>query len=474
MEGFAYDADRPLRRPRLVRRLEFEDVWRSDQHRHAPGVVPLELLQRGDTQAGVFREYGERPGDLGPPVPLDALAAYPDVDSVVGLWPVVTRTPLPNIRWLSAAHTDEETLRNLPDLEALAVWSNLGARAQTRIPIEAAALPDSLRWLQCDAVTFGAPESVAERFSGLERLNMSGLWRGESAEPLAAFGELRWLATDAAKGLHHLAKLSSLELLDLDLAEARLTNLKRFSKLPLRVLRLSGGGLKGLEGIEGLTGLTELELTRTTAVSDLTPLSGLPELASVRIEGAPRLRDLSALGTLPALRRLEVLVGDITADQPVPTLAWLDGLDALEELELYRLDVLDRDAGPLRRLRPLRRASVVGRFGAGEAELREAIQAPELVVVTRDEEDDGVAVGPVRYLQLGDGTWSIFSNVAPQLGTYNNHEAEDRVRGAIRDEDGALYDRLDIDSEPDALSILATSEDDVRRAATIIATLAER
>jgi hypothetical protein len=70
-----------------------------------------------------------------------------------------------------------------------------------------------------------------------------------------------------------------------------------------------------------------------------------------------------------------VRLGDITADQAVPTLAWVDGLGALEELELDKIEVVDRDPGPLGRLGPLRRARLVGRFGAGEAEVRATVRA---------------------------------------------------------------------------------------------------
>jgi hypothetical protein len=119
----------------------------------------------------------------------------------------------------------------------------------------------------------------------------------------------------------------------------------------------------------------------------------------------------------------------------------------------------------------LRRARLAGRFGADEAELRSSVRAGELVIDARPDAD-GIAVGPLRYRRLPDGAWSIFSNVVEALGTETNVDAEARVRGAIRDEDLALHDRLVFDSEPGALAIIAASEDDIRRAARVIAVLA--
>lgn len=469
MGGFRYDPGEPPDRPRAIRRLTHEDVWYGREHAAAAGVVPLARLQPGDRQAGVFAARGDRPGRWGAPVTLDRLAAAPTVESVVGAGPVIVRTPLPHVHELAVGMTDDETLRNLPNLRWLSIASAIDGG-----PLQIEAVAESLRWLGCASETFGTPEAVATRFPQLERLRMHGLWRS-SPEPLAAFGELRWLWADPGKGLQHLAALEKLEVLNLELADGpRLANLKRFrSWSRLRVLWLTGSGVQSLDGIDQLRTLEELALRRV-GVDDLGPLAGLPALHSVDIEHpSSRLREIAPLGELPALRRLRLFMGDGTGDQTLSSLKGLAGARALEELELTGVVIEDADPRSLYALPRLRRAKLVGRFGADETALRTHVPADDLDVVVTPGAGPGTEVGPVHYRRLPDGSWTIFANVADALATESNVDAEDRVRGAIRDEDLDLHDRLTFDSEPGALAIVARSEEDIRRAAEVVASLAE-
>lgn len=473
MDGFYHDEGEPLRRPERVRRLTFEDAWRvGGENAAAAGVVPLELLEDGDRQAGVFVERPAAPGrhDWGPPTSLDALAGRPDVDSVVGIGPVVARVPLPGVRELVAGLADDETLRNLPNLEWLSVHEAVGGGA-----LDPGAIPASVRWLLCGVGTFGSPEAVADRLPDLERLRMRGFWNGRSIEPLAPLSGLRWLHVDPGKGLQHLGKLEALERLELDLVDGpKLTGLTRLRKLTrLRSLRLVGSGVRGLDGLGDLAALEELDLERA-AVAELAPLAGHPALASVRIEHPRGLTDLTPLGALPTLRRLVVRFGGVGPRVEVPSLEWLRAAGALEELELSGVDASGADPAPLYGLERLRAVKLVGRFAAGERELREGLRAQDVELFCDGEPPARTAVGPVSYVRLDDGTWSIFEDATLPLGVDTNYEAEERVRGAIRDEDGELHDRLTFDSEAGALSITAQSENDIRRAAEMVAAMTTR
>jgi hypothetical protein len=70
-----------------------------------------------------------------------------------------------------------------------------------------------------------------------------------------------------------------------------------------------------------------------------------------------------------------------------------------------------------------------------------------------------------------DAGWTIFADLAAELGVADNLAAEARVHDAIAQRDADLVDRLEFDSEPERLSIFGRTAADLRAAAEIVADL---
>lgn len=461
--GFYIPADEPPVRPAEIERLTFEGHWEHRDHRLAEHLVPLDCVEPGDEQVAVFyRERWPRPK---PVTSLDVLAGHPSVESVVGAGNVRATVPLPHIRELFANEVDEATLRNLPNLESAAIGSGPDGRA-----LDASALRAGIGKLSCGEDTFGSLQALVARFAELERLRLGSL--DESADPLGRLENLRWLSAGPRKGLHHLAKLERLERLELYLEDTRLAGLQRFrGRWPhLRHLDIAYGGLNSIDGIETFQELEYLRLLRP-GIEDLSPLAELPRLVELRIE-APRKRvDFSPIGRLESLRRLELDVGTATRDVEMPTLSWLAGCRALEEVEITNVDLADRDLSVLMELPNLRRIVVLGVVGDWKQRLQERFPEADIALRRIVPEPPKTKVGSISYSRVDDSTWSIFTFLADELGVENDFESEKLVRAAIASADRALAGRLDFDSEPEAVSILATSEPDIRRAAEIVDTL---
>jgi hypothetical protein len=205
-------------------------------------------------------------------------------------------------------------------------------------------------------------------------------------------------------------------------------------------------------------------------VDDLGPL-GAVSPSRLRVDLPPQGFELDGLAELRSLRSLVLRLGDGS----VPSLRPLAGLDGLEELAVMG-QVLDRDLGPLLALRHLRRLRVVGDFGPGEAELRRRLPETTIEIVhpPRASVAAGFAVGPVAVTTLPDDAgWTIFADLAAELGVADNLAAEMRVHDAIAEQDADLVDRLEFDSEPERLSIFGRVAADLRAAAKIIADLIE-
>lgn len=415
--AFTLEDGDQLRRPETTRRLTFADLWVGRTSHVADLVPPLELVAAGDRQVAVHA----RRGDTFDPtvIDIDALARFPDVESVVGMALVRLRRPLPQVRELLASPVDDETLANLPNLESLAPIR----RRYGHPPLTADAAAPGLRWL------LGNPFEKLEhltRFGSLERLSVHGLHR-DSAEPLAELRRLRWLEADPGRGLRHVAALGELELLSLDLQEGpTLPNLERFKGCRrLKFLRIDGRTLKSIEGIEALQALEALWLYRP-GIETLWPLAELPALARVRLDGPDKVEEFEPLARLPALRWLHVELHSESRSH----------MDWARELE---------------RRRPQTEVAWWEPWAA---------QPPE------------VQVGQIGIRRLPDGTWSIFQDVTDLLGVGTNHEAEERISRALLTADPPLHARLTFDSEGDALSITSDDEDAVRAAAAFVERLA--
>ncbi|WEV73618.1 leucine-rich repeat domain-containing protein [Bifidobacterium sp. ESL0798] len=94
-----------------------------------------------------------------------------------------------------------------------------------------------------------------------------------------------------------------------------------------------GGFYRSLEGAQYLTNLATIN-SRSSGVTDLSPLSGLRHLTKITFEHSP-ITDLSPLAGMAQLRRLDFDYSGISDLTP------LSGLTNLEALRLDRNDVTD-------------------------------------------------------------------------------------------------------------------------------------
>lgn len=150
--------------------------------------------------------------------------------------------------------------------------------------------------------------------------------------PLASLRKLEFVSlTVQAKDLSALASLRNL--LELELFTCgRVRDITPLAKLEnLRVLSLERTGVKDVGALNGLTQLESLNLAHTS-VQDLRPLEALSKLHTLYLGHNFRLRDLTPLSSLKALRKLD-LEGARSATKD---LSALKALGKLEDLGLRR------------------------------------------------------------------------------------------------------------------------------------------
>lgn len=477
-------------------RITFEDAWnhRLPAPEELPQLLPdIEQATEQDRQVAVYAPEGMASRNVRdePPASLDGLAAKPWVESVVLGWRAQASLPLPGVRSLVGMHmfsdVDADSLARLPSLEQLVQHDVL--------PETLAGLPN-LRDAIFDWRSYDVPAGVnhlrllarpEEReqyrrstagpaaLSGLrslERLRLHSFRLGEDVAPIAELTGLRWLSLHGWRNLRALGRLTELE--SLELLEVEMTNLRPFRGLHrLRELSLMGR-LKSLDGIEALTALDDLWL-RGRVVRDLEQLVGLPNLRRLALLWPDAVDDFSPLGRLGSLQYLELMVGNDSDTGRLPSIDFLAGLDRLEELRLFNVDISDGRLDALFELPNLRLVHLTGAAGPDAQELRRRRPELELEVHLVGEPEGRVYVGPVHYDPPFEGVeqWSIVQSLADLLGRETNSEAEGMVRDELRRRDPDLLRRLQFDSEAGSVGIHAASEADIRAVATLIVGLVD-
>ena len=423
---------------------------------------------------------------------LDALADKPWVESVVALQPIEARHSLPGIRSLFAfagVDTDgrgEPTTSMLPSLEQLVV---------DRIRTEALLHLPRLRDLVFDPMTHQVPPGqfsidlinvpgASERFrietegiallariQTLERLHSPGFHWRDRVDPIAELTRLRWLSLHGWRNLRSLGRLQNLE--RLSLVECEMSNLRGYRDMPnLRELVLMGR-MKSLDGLEHLATVETLWL-RGNVARDLTPLTALPNLSDLTLIYTDAVTDYSPIARLHGLRRFELMLGNITDAAAIPSIGFFAGLDALEEVRLFNLDISDRRLDALYELPRLRFVHITGRAGPDVDELRRRRPDVEVESHLTGDPPGRVHVGPFHYDPPIEGIprWSIFQDVSDLLGASTNDGAERALRRALRGRDPELLARLQFDSESGAMGVYAASEEDIRAVVELLRDLA--
>jgi hypothetical protein len=149
-----------------------------------------------------------------------------------------------------------------------------------------------------------------------------------------------------------------------DLAFTTRTPRRLFASLrgqtQLRRLGVKWGDYDDLTPLTGMHELAELWLGGASSVRTLAPLAEMPQLRELAVESLHHVHDLSPLGSLTQLRELE-LGGDWMTPRlvHVDSIGFLRSLPELERLVLHTMVVDDLDYSPLLGLERLIEARVV-------------------------------------------------------------------------------------------------------------------
>ena len=142
-------------------------------------------------------------------------------------------------------------------------------------------------------------------------------------------------------------------------------NAKTFAPIAARldVERLSLGEMRGgeLSDLPPSDRLTHLGITWATKLSDISALSGFPNLRFLELSDTPKVHDLTPVAGLTQLRGM-IFQGGMWNKNRAASLEPLASLPALEALELYNLAVDEGGLRPLAALKGLVSLAVSNQF----------------------------------------------------------------------------------------------------------------
>lgn len=120
------------------------------------------------------------------------------------------------------------------------------------------------------------------------------------------------------------------------------------SQTQLRSLNVKWGDYADLTTLSGMTRLRTLRLRGASAVEDLQPLAALVEVGELQIEGLRRVRDLSPVASMTGVTALE-LGGNWMTPRVVhvESFAFLRRMPQLRKLLLHSIAADDLDYSPL-------------------------------------------------------------------------------------------------------------------------------
>src|SRR5258706_3374055 len=431
-------------------------------------VIPIEAVQTGDTQVVAARQLGVMAkSEQDDTIDLDSLADFPSVESVIASTRVRASRPLPHIRELlliASPHLpDAATLRNLSGLQSLHAHHTFG-----KLDLDALNGPQ-MRKLAFDRWRTGGVHAL-DRMPALEQLSAK-LFR----DPLDAVGRMTNLKLlhiwGPAKGWARLAGCTLLE--EAHLIDVAIANLERWKSWKrLRVLTLSGRGVKSLRGLENLESLESLILLNTRT-NDLKPLRELPRLNSLTLRMPAAGVDLESIARIPQLRFLDI--DDSSSSDTdmfrVPSLAPIKEAAALAEVRLS-CTIEDRDLIPLAALPQLRKVKLATYIGADVEALRAARPDVEIDYTPPDPKWDKLKerVGRITIHKPGEGNeeWSIFESMAEALHVSTKYAAENLIKREVKKRDSALAMRLNWDTEAGGVCVFADAEADIRSVAEVV------
>lgn len=235
----------------------------------------------------------------------------------------------------------------------------------------------------------------------------------------------------------------------------------------LRSLGLIGNSINSLEHVSTAPRLTSLACV-ATGIEDLSPIAALP-LSSLRLDRNHRVDGFQAIASLEALQELR-LGNEWGRQSPhLDSLERLGNLSQLRVLEL-NLPVRSEDLSAVLEMKNLRQLRLPAEFARQVDELRSNLPRTAVSFFGTSGDSQARSVAGIGIGQRGqEGAWSIFERL-PENAAYDSAFAwESYIRGAVRDQDPELLERLDFDSEPEALGVVAQSRQDLETVAEIAA-----
>jgi hypothetical protein len=132
----------------------------------------------------------------------------------------------------------------------------------------------------------------------------------------------------------------------------------------------------------------------------------------------------------------------------------------------------DGDLLPLADLKSLKKVRLASRIGADVEKLRFARPALQIDYTPSDTRFDALRErsGFVTIQRPGAGLdqWSIFQDLASNLGTSTNYAAESRLKREVRKRNPELAKRLNWDMEAGTVGCYADNEADIRAVANVV------
>ena len=188
---------------------------------------------------------------------------------------------------------------------------------------------DKIKWL---GVPLGPDSSNGlEKLSCLERLEITD--RIKPDVDFRVFSNLKKLKT-MSPAKSKISFLNNENLISLHLDGFTQKDLCCLNELHnLEILSINKGSLESLEGMQAMKSLEALVLSKQTKLHDISSVSELKNIQTLKIDGAPKLKELSRLPASKSLKAIEIYINKMSMDNT-------HSLKDLPSLELFKSDIV--------------------------------------------------------------------------------------------------------------------------------------
>jgi hypothetical protein len=260
---------------------------------------------------------------------------------------------------------------------------------------------------------------------------------------------------------------------------ARVGDIPKPSRVQDLMVRAPLGSWDGLSALTALRSIQVRDRAFLPSSEGLGPLGDRPGLRALTLDLDDDVRDVAALGRLAKLDYLHLTYTGSGAALSGP---WWTGMVALEELQVVALSATTLEV-PLTPLSTLPRLRVLELYGLRPSEGADIFvtgfraleglvcsrgstaEVDRLIAVRHDLSvemipDPAVPAGP-EVIAHDDGTFSVYLQLAQQLGMDDIEEAVDHVEGLLEQLSAPWAGRISFDPEADGTAVIAPQRDDL-------------